>query len=96
MTDKRKVLKPFRDKEDRKRAYGTGGLYPRDGFDVSAERLTYLADNGYIEKVEKEETFDESNTVKEIEAELERLDIEYNKTDNKAEKLALLNDSDDR
>lgn len=92
MTEKRKVLKPFRDGQDRNRPYGVNGVYPRDGLKVADERMEMLADKGFIEGKPKQ--FTESNTVDEIEAELNRLEIDYKKSLNKAEKLKLLNDAD--
>ena len=94
MSERCKVLKSWRDGQDRNRPYGKNGLYPRKGLKVSDERFEYLVSRGFIEG--KEEVIDENNTVDEIEAELDRLGIDYKKTLKKNEKLKLLNDSDDK
>lgn len=39
---------PIRDKEDHLRFYDVGDQYPREGLDVSEERLAFLVDGGYI------------------------------------------------
>lgn len=40
-----KVISFFTDLEDKNRPYNVGDIFPRDGLEVSAERLAYLASN---------------------------------------------------
>lgn len=41
-----KVVKDFFDLQDNARAYHAGDAFPREGVEVSAERLAYLAGDG--------------------------------------------------
>lgn len=41
-----KVVTFFYDLQDNAHAYHAGDVFPRDGVEVSAERLAYLASNG--------------------------------------------------
>lgn len=56
-----RVVTAFADMQDRNRVYAPGDTFPRDGAEVRAERLAYLAGNGnrlgvpVIEAVEEQE-----------------------------------------
>lgn len=77
-----KTTKAVRDTQDNGFYYHAGATYPRQGLEVSKERLETLVKNGYIVKVEL--------TSKEIKAKLDELGIEYKSSASKAELLALL------
>ena len=77
-----KTTKAVRDTQDNGFYYHAGATYPREGLEVSKERLETLVKNGYIVKVEL--------TSKEIKAKLAELGIEYKNSASKAELLALL------
>lgn len=94
------VLKVFKDLDDRqymkehgtKMVYGTNGNYPREGYEPNADRVEELQEKGYIG--DKVEVFDESNTVDELKAELDKRGVKYDAKANKKELLALLDDAD--
>lgn len=77
-----KTTKAVRDTQDNGFYYHAGATYPRQGLEVSKERLETLVKNGYIVKVEL--------TSKEIKAKLDELGIDYKSSASKAELLALL------
>lgn len=91
---KYKVIKNFLDGEDNKQAYGAnGGLYPREGLNPSSERVQSLIDKGYIEEQAPEVVQDkptEDWTKPKIQEYLDDEGIEYNKSANKDELLALV------
>ena len=77
-----KTTTAVRDTQDNGFYYHAGATYPREGLEVSKERLETLVKNGYIVKVEL--------TSKEIKAKLEELGIKYKSSASKAELLTLL------
>lgn len=77
-----KTTKAVRDTQDNGFYYYAGATYPRQGLEVSKERLETLVKNGYIVKAEL--------TSKEIKAKLDELGIDYKSSASKAELLALL------
>ena len=77
-----KTTKAVRDTQDNGFYYHAGATYPRQGLEVSKERLETLVKNGYIVKAEL--------TSKEIKAKLDELGIKYKSSASKAELLALL------
>ena len=77
-----KTTKAVRDTQDNGFFYHAGATYPRQGLEVSKERLETLVKNGYIIK--------EELTSKEIKAKLDGLGIKYKSSASKAELLALL------
>ena len=77
-----KTTTAVRDTQDNGFYYHAGASYPREGLEVSKERLETLVKNGYIVKVEL--------TSKEIKAKLDELGIKYKSSASKAELLALL------
>ena len=77
-----KTTKAVRDTQDNGFYYHAGATYPRQGLEVSKERLETLVKNGYIIK--------EELTSKEIKAKLDDLGIKYKSSASKAELLALL------
>ena len=77
-----KTTTAVRDTQDNGFYYHAGASYPREGLEVSKERLETLVKNGYIVKVEL--------TSKEIKAKLDELGVEYKSSASKAELLALL------
>lgn len=77
-----KTTKAVRDTQDNGFYYHAGATYPRQGLEVSKERLETLVKNGYIIK--------EELTSKEIKAKLDGLSIKYKSSASKAELLALL------
>ena len=98
-----KTTKAVRDTQDNDFCYYAGAIYPRQGLEVSEERLEMLVKNGYIVAVDDnkpepafegvgEETEDNKAelTSKEIKAKLDELGIEYKSSASKAELLALL------
>lgn len=92
-----KTTKAILDTQDNDFCYYAGAIFPRQGLEVSKERLEMLVKNGYIvevddnkpEPVETEDCKDELTT-KEIKAKLDELGIEYKSSASKAELLALL------
>ena len=91
---KYKVIKNFLDGEDNKQAYGAnGGLYPREGLSPSSERVQVLVDKGFIEDQAPEVVQDkptEDWTKSKIQGYLEDEGIEFNKSANKDELIALV------
>ena len=98
-----KTTKAIRDTQDNDFCYYAGAIYPREGLEVSKERLETLVKNGYIVAVDdnKPEPADEGVgretkdnkeelTAKEIKDKLDELGIEYKSSASKAERLALL------
>ena len=77
-----KTTKAIRDTQDNGFYYHAGATYPREGLEVSKERLETLVKNGYIVKVEL--------TSKEIKNKLDEFGIKYKSGASKAELLALL------
>lgn len=77
-----KTTKAVRDTQDNGFYYHAGATYPRQGLEVSKERLETLVKNGYIVKVEL--------TSKEIKNKLDEFGIKYKSGASKAELLALL------
>ena len=77
-----KTTTAVRDTQDNGFYYHAGASYPREGLEVSKERLETLVKNGYIVKVEL--------TSKEIKNKLDELGIKYKSSASKAELLALL------
>lgn len=101
-----KTTKAIRDTQDNDFCYYAGAIYPRQGLEVSKERLEALVKNGHIvavddkkpEPVHEEvggETEDhkEELTPKEIKAKLDELGIKYKSRASKAELLALLEEA---
>ena len=98
-----KTTKAVRDTQDNDFCYYAGAIFPRQGLEVSKERLEMLVKNGYIVAVDdnKPEPADEGVgeeteenktelTAKEIKDKLDELGIEYKSNASKAELLALL------
>ena len=98
-----KTTKAIRDTQDNDFCYYAGAIYPREGLEVSKERLETLVKNGYIVAVddnkpepadegvgEETEENKEELTAKEIKDKLDELGIEYKSSASKAERLALL------
>ena len=97
-----KTTKAILDTQDNDFCYYAGAIFPRQGLEVSKERLEMLVKNGYIVAVDDnkpepafeagEETEDDKVelTSKEIKAKLDELGIEYKSSASKAELLALL------
>ena len=77
-----KTTTAVRDTQDNGFYYHAGATYPREGLEVSKERLETLVKNGYIVKVEL--------TSKEIKNKLDELGIKYKSGASKADLLALL------
>ena len=80
-----KTTTAVRDTQDNGFYYHAGATYPREGLEVSKERLEMLVKNGYIVKVEL--------TSKEIKAKLDELGIKYKSSASKAELLTLLEEA---
>lgn len=89
-----KTTKAIRDKQDNDFCYYAGAIYPRQGLEVSKERIDELVKNGHIAKIEEPIVdgieLDENNTVDEIKAKLDELGIGYSSRAKKAELLELL------
>ena len=77
-----KTTTAVRDTQDNGFYYYAGATYPRQGLEVSKERLETLVKNGYIVK--------EELTSKEIKNKLDEFGIKYKSGASKAELLALL------
>ena len=77
-----KTTTAVRDTQDNGFYYHAGATYPREGLEVSKERLETLVKNGYIVKVEL--------TSKEIKNKLDEFGIKYESGASKADLLALL------
>ena len=80
-----KTTTAVRDTQDNGFYYHAGATYPREGLEVSKERLETLVKNGYIVNVEL--------TSKEIKAKLDELGIKYKSSASKAELLTLLEEA---
>ena len=80
-----KTTTAVRDTQDNGFYYHAGASYPREGLEVSKERLETLVKNGYIVKVEL--------ASKEIKAKLDELGIKYKSSASKADLLALLEEA---
>ena len=97
-----KTTKAVRDTQDNGFCYYEGAIFPRQGLEVSKERLEMLVKNGYIVEVDDKkpepvfETGEETEenkvelTAKEIKEKLDELGVEYKSSASKAELLALL------
>ena len=98
-----KTTKAILDTQDNDFCYYAGAIFPRQGLEVSEERLEMLVKNGYIVAVddnkpepafegvgEETENRNEELTSKEIKAKLDELGVEYKSSASKAELLALL------
>lgn len=98
-----KTTKAIRDTQDNDFCYYAGAIYPRQGFEVSKERLESLVKDGHIVAVDdkkpelaheevagKVEDNKEQLTPEEIKAKLDELGIEYKSRASKAELLTLL------
>ena len=97
-----KTTTAVRDTQDNGFYYHAGATYPREGLEVSKERLETLVKNGYIVAVDDkkpepvfeagEETKENKTelTAKEIKDKLDELGVEYKSSASKAELLALL------
>ena len=81
-----KTTTAVRDTQDNGFYYHAGATYPREGLEVSKERLETLVKNGYIVKVEL--------TSKEIKNKLDEFGIKYKSGASKAELLALLEETE--
>ena len=80
-----KTTTAVRDTQDNGFYYHAGATYPREGLEVSKERLETLVKNGYIVKVEL--------TSKEIKAKLDEFGIKYKSSASKSELLTLLEEA---
>lgn len=96
---KHKVVKSFKDLEDNNFIYGApNGLYPREGVEVSQDRINDIIEAGYIEKLEVEDVVQSKGTevpnedwrIDEIKEHLDQLEIEYKARDSKATLLELV------
>ena len=87
-----KTTKAVRDTQDNGFYYYAGATYPRQGLEVSKERLETLVKNGYIVAVDEGATKDHKTelTSKEIKAKLDELGVDYKSSASKAELLVLL------
>ena len=98
-----KTTKAVRDTQDNDFCYYAGAIFPRQGLEVSKERLEMLVKNGYIVAVDDKnpepadegvggetENRKEELTSKEIKAKLDESGIDYKSSASKAELLALL------
>lgn len=89
-----KTTKAIRDTQDNDFCYYAGAIYPRQGLEVSKERLETLVNNGHIVAVDDKNLEPvlegEELTSKEIKAKLDELGIEYKNRASKAELLTLL------
>ena len=102
-----KTTKAIRDTQDNDFCYYAGAIFPRQGLEVSEERLEMLVKNGYIVAVddnkpepvfeagEETENRNEELTTKEIKAKLDELAIDYKSSASKAELLALLDGTEE-
>ena len=102
-----KTTQAIRDTQDNDFCYYAGAIFPRQGLEVSEERLEMLVKNGYIVAVddnkpepvfeagEETENRNEELTTKEIKAKLDELAIDYKSSASKAELLALLDGTEE-
>ena len=104
-----KTTKAIRDLQDDEFCYYAGAIYPREGLEVSEERLAELVEKGHIVAVDEkttepvlEEAEGENGTLedakelsaKELKAKLDELGIEYKSRASKAELSALLDEAE--
>lgn len=96
--DRYKVVKSFKDLEDNNFMYGApNGVYPREGLEVSQDRINKIVEAGYIEKLEVEDIVqsdvdelpNKDWTIDEIKQYLDHLEIEYKARDSKGTLLEL-------
>ena len=96
--DRYKVVKSFKDLEDNNFMYGApNGLYPREGLEVSQDRINKIVEAGDIEKLEVEDIVqsdvdelpNKDWTIDEIKQYLDHLEIEYKARDSKGTLLEL-------
>lgn len=98
-----KTTKAIRDLQDNEFCYYAGATYPREGLEVSEERVEELVKNGHIVAIDDKkpeltiegtgggaEDHEEELTAKEIKAKLDELGIEYKSRASKSELLDLL------
>lgn len=86
-----KTTKAIRDTQDNDFCYYAGAIYPRQGLEVSKERLEELVKSGHIVAVDGgEDDHKEELTSKEIKDKLDELGIEYVSRASKAKLLTLL------
>lgn len=86
-----KTTKAIRDTQDNDFCYYAGAIYPRQGLEVSKERLEALVKDGHIVAVDGEEDdHKEELTSKEIKDKLDELGIDYKSRASKADLLTLL------
>lgn len=89
-----KTTKAILDTQDNDFCYYAGAIYPRQGLEVSKERLEALVKNGHIVAVDDKKPDPvlegEELTSKEIKAKLDELGIEYKSRASKTELLTLL------
>lgn len=88
-----KTTKAILDTQDNDFCYYAGAIYPRQGLEVSKERLETLVKNGHIVAVNDKNLEPvlegEKMTPKEIKAKLDELGIKYKSRASKAELLTL-------
>ena len=102
-----KTTKAILDTQDNDFCYYAGAIYPRQGLEVSKERLEALVKNGHIVAVDdnkpepvlegderETEGHKEELTSKEIKAKLDELGIKYKSRASKTELLALLEEAE--
>ena len=96
--EKYKVIKSFKDLSDNNFIYGApNGLYPREGLEVSQDRINEIIEAGYIENLEVADIVEsevtqspnEDWTIDEIKEYLDHLGIEYKARDSKGTLLEL-------
>lgn len=86
-----KTTKAIRDTQDNDFCYYAGAIYPRQGLEVSKERLESLVKDGHIVAVDGgEDDHKEELTSKEIKDKLDELGVDYVSRASKAKLLALL------
>ena len=86
-----KTTKAIRDTRDNDFCYYAGAIYPRQGLEVSKERIETLVTNGHIVAVDGGEyDHKEELTSKEIKAKLDELGVDYKSRASKTELLTLL------
>lgn len=82
------------DSLDNDQYYYGGAIYPRQGLEVTQERLDELVEKGHIVKIDDEPSLpskeEEKPVVDEIKAALDELGIKYSSRAKKAELLELL------
>lgn len=86
-----RTTKACRDMQDNEQYYYQGAIYPREGLEVSSERISELLKAGHIVKIdEKNSDQDKELSVKDIKLKLDELGIDYDPKSKKTELLALL------